>query len=180
MAASTAVRNTAAGYTAPLQWTATAGGTAVEWYTPQLEAATLAGIVSANIRAAESNAAANGTVRLEVATCDNDGTNVTIYGSACANAELATSEGVLSLYVSGPDVSISQGQRLRFRLYLDDFEAALATSYTATVYYNGATAGASGDTYIVLPVALTQYVSAVFMPDQPYVLIQSVQRASLF
>lgn len=162
MAASTAVRNTATGFTSPLQWTTTAGGSAIEWYTPMLYANTLSGVVKGNIRAAESNTAANGTVRLEVAVCNSDGTNVTVYGSACATAEMATSEGVLSIEVAGPDVALADSQRIRFRLYLDDFEAALASSYTATVYYSGATAEASGDTYVVLSTSLTEYAPAIF------------------
>jgi hypothetical protein len=38
MAASTAVRTTLAGFVTQLQWTATANGNAVEWYTPRLSA----------------------------------------------------------------------------------------------------------------------------------------------
>ena len=160
MAASTAVVNSAAGWTAGIQWTVSAGGASVEWYTPALQAVTLSGVLSAHIRAAESNALAQGTVRLQVAVVNGDGTGAATYGSACANAEMATSEGVVTLAVAGPDISITQGQRLRFRLLLDDFEAALVTAYTATVYYSGATPGASGDTYVTLPVALTEYVAA--------------------
>lgn len=180
MAASTAVVNSAAGWTAGIQWTATAGGTAVEWYTPTLQAVTLSGLVSANIRAAESNAAMQGTVRLDVAVVNGDGTGAVTYGVGVANAELGTSEGAMTVYASGPDISVTQGQRLRFRLYLEDFEAALVTGYTGTVYYSGATAGASGDTYVVLPVALTEYVAAVFTADLPYVVPQAVNRAATF
>ena len=48
----TDVRNTAAGWTAPLQLTDTAGGTVVDWFTRPLTAFTLTGMAVANLRAA--------------------------------------------------------------------------------------------------------------------------------
>ena len=54
-----AVTNTAAGPTAGIQITDSAGGTAIEWYTPALEAATLGGRAQIQHPRLESNAAAN-------------------------------------------------------------------------------------------------------------------------
>lgn len=158
MAATTAVRNTAAGYTAPLQWTSTAGGTALEWYTPALNAGTLSGVAVCSIRAFESNAAANATVRVEIASVNGDGTNATVWGASDANAELATSEGTVAAYVSGADLSITAGQRIRVRAYLDDFEAAMGNTYTGSLVYGGA-ANATGDSYFTLPVTFTEYTA---------------------
>lgn len=157
MAASTAIVNTATGFTNPIQWTSTAGGTTIEWYTNQLQATTLSGIVVGNIRALESNAAANATVRLEIAVTDGTGGNVRLFGSACPNVGLTTSEAVYTVYVSGPDTAIAAGDRIRLRISIDDFEAAMGNTYTATMYYNASSPNVSGDTYVTFPVALTQY-----------------------
>lgn len=162
MAASTTVVNTTAGWTTPIQWTETGGGTVIEWYTKPVHANTLSGIAVGNIRALESNAAANATVRLEIAITDTTGSNVRIWGAANVNAELTTSETAYTVFVSGPDTPINVSDRVRFRLYIDDFEAAMGTGYTATMYYNSATANTSGDTYVTLPVALQEFTSNSF------------------
>lgn len=164
----TAVRNTAAGWTAPLQWTDSGGGTVVDWFTRPLQAFTLGGAAKANIRAAESNAAANASVRVEIARVDNDGTNPSVWGSWCMTSEaaggisgeLTTSEAAYTVYVSGDDLSVSDGQRLRIRVYVDDAPLfALAASQTATLYYAGTSGGASGDTYVTLPQTVTESAS---------------------
>lgn len=155
MAVTTAVRNTTAGYTAPLQWTSTAGGTALEWYTPALSAATLSGIALCYIRAFESNLAANVAVRIEIATVDNNGTNVNIWGAATANTELTTSESTIEIYVAGADLLVSDGQRIRVRAYIDDFEAAMGSTYTASLVYGGEL-NSTGDSYITLPILLAE------------------------
>lgn len=156
---SNAAVNTATGFTNPIQWTDTAGGTTIEWYTNQLQATTLSGIVVGNIRALESNAAANATVRLEIAVTNSTGGNVQLFGSACPNTELTTSEAVYTVYVSGPDTTITAGDRIRIRVYIDDFEAAMGNTYTATLYYNASSPNISGDTYVTFPIPLTQYYS---------------------
>lgn len=148
----TAVVNTAAGWTSGVQWTTTAGGSYVEWYTPSLNTTVLSGVVHIVFRAAESNTAANGTIRADLHRVENDGTSPVLFSSACANGELSTSEGVVVVELAGPDLPISK-QRLRLRVYLEDFEGALASGYTATLYYAGGVRGASGDTYLQIPLA---------------------------
>ena len=156
MAAATGVVNSVTGYTAGVQWTATAGGSALEWFTPQLQATTLAGEIFAAVR----TTGAAGTVRVEVASCNNDGTNVTVYGSTAWVLALSAGQSSSWIPICGPDLSITQGQRLRFRMLLDDHEAALDSGNTATTYYDAGTLGASGDAFFILPVALTEYVAA--------------------
>lgn len=159
MAASTAIRATAAGWSAPLQWTVTSGGNTVEWYSPRLAATTLRGVIQGSVWASESNVAANVTVRLQVEVVNNAGTLVSTFGAANANVELAlTTATKVTINVAGPDTTIAAGNRLRFRFFIDDYEAAMATGHTATLSYNVATAGASGDSYIELPVALNAFV----------------------
>lgn len=171
------VVNTAAGWTAPIQWTDSGGGTAVEWYSRQLTAFTLADVVKLNLRANESTAAANASIRAELATCDSDGTNVTVWAAATlidaaslggglgagtdVFGELTTSEAAVRGYLAGSDLTVADGQRLRLRIFIDDSAtAAMAASLTCTLYYDGTSGGASGDSFVILGQSVTEYVAA--------------------
>lgn len=169
--------NTRAGPASPTQWTASAGGTIQEWFTPQLQAFTLTGLVAANIRAKVSGVAAFCGMRLEIAVCNSDGSSPVVWashgyqkGGATSNdtgsAEYgsfinSSSEVVLPIVsMSGADVSVTQGQRLRIRLYIQDSTTAMVTGNTATLYYAGTSAAVSGDTYLTLTQTVTEYVPA--------------------
>lgn len=154
----TAVTNTASGPTAGIQVTATAGGTALEWYTEALAAMTLSGPVLVNLRMRQSSLSAKATFRCEIAKTDGSGGSVTVWGTGGfggINSQPGTSEAGGQFLVSGDDLSIAGGDRLRIRVYLDDgFGASyslpmeLVTGFTATVNYAGTSGGASGDTYL--------------------------------
>jgi hypothetical protein len=170
MAVATIVVNTVAGPTAPIQWTDSAGGTAVTWWTPQLQAVTLAGMVKVNVRMATS--ADRAAVALcEIAVTNSDGSSPTVYGVGHGGyGYVTTTEAAYVFYVAGADISITQGQRLRIRLKIDDPDdtvsnTGMAASQTATLYFNGA-AGATGDTYLHFPVTL-QALAPYAPPTQP-------------
>lgn len=159
-----AVTNTAAGWTAPIQCTETGGGTALEWYTKQLTAFTLGGAVRCNMRVKDSDGLSNGTIRVEIAVCNSDGTGATVWGVATGYFDLTTTDTALSFLVSGDDTSVADGQRLRIRTYIDDGSsgfatAALVTGKTITLSYNGGTGGAAGDTFLTFTQTLTEFVS---------------------
>jgi hypothetical protein len=146
--------DTDAGWVSPL-YTA-------DWYTPELAALTLTGMATVNLRALESNASANASLRCEIARVDSDGTNPTVWASWCIAptgsdiGELTTSEVARTANVSGDDLAISDGQRLRIRLYLDDMaSAAMANAFNVQFFYNGTSAAASGDSYVTFPQTLT-------------------------
>lgn len=159
-----AVTNTSAGPTTGIQ--ITSAGSLAEWYTPPLEAFTLGGKAKFNIRAYESNALANASLKAEIAVCASDGTSPVVWGAACVESdslggELGTSDVAEVAWVAGDDVAVTAGQRLRFRIYVDDVAIGpLVSGYSATVSYNGATAGALGDTYVILPVAVSEQAAA--------------------
>ena len=159
----TDVTNTAAGWTAGIQVTDTAGGTVVDWFTRQLTATTLSGPAVMNVRAQESSLSANASLRVQIARVASDGTSPTIWGSWCIPAtsgagEITTSEASYSATISGDDLAISDGQRLRIRIYVDDLaNGALVTGFTVTTYYAGTTGGASGDTFVTFSQTLTEF-----------------------
>lgn len=159
------VTNTAAGWTAPIQITDTAGGTVVEWYTKQLQAFTLTGMARANLRFLESNALANASAKCEIARVDSDGSNPTVWASWCishaAGSELGTTERAETAWLSGDDLVFTNGQRIRIRVYVDDMSSfVLVTGHTVTFFYNGTSGGASGDSYVILPQTVTEFVAA--------------------
>lgn len=156
-----AITNTAAGWSAPIQKTVSAGGNLVEWFSKQLTAFTLAAPVLANVRALESNVSANASIRAELAVTAADGTGATVWAATTHPTELTTSDAAYTFYLAGDDLAVTDGQRFRLRLYIDDSStAAMASTYTATATYAGASAAAAGDTYLIFGQTLTEYVAA--------------------
>lgn len=173
------VTNTVAGWTAGLQVTDSGGGTAQEWYSKQLQAFTLGGKAKLNVRVRESNTSAWASYRAEIAICASDGTGAVIWGigaldtSEVSNGHMTTTDTARSIYVAGDDTSVTDGQRLRVRLYVDDSSnLAMVASFTATLGYNGTTAAAAGDTYLTLPQSVTEFTA------RPY--IQTISRPGLY
>lgn len=111
------------------QATFTGGGTAVEWYTPQLQAFTLSGGIDIGAIVSENEAAANASLVHEVLRTDSDGSNPTLYGRVrhCTTLGAGTDElptaGGGSAFVSrlgGPDLAVADGQRLLLRARFAD------------------------------------------------------------
>lgn len=169
----TATVNTVSGMTNPVQWTASAGGSVIEWYTRPLTAFTLSDLVYANIRLGCSNTACRVGPRLELAVCDGDGTNVTVltswvfYDQASMfatpvsgnlNGELTTTaDDDRRTWFSVPTTSVADGQRLRLRMYADDCHLPQVSGHTAFVSFDGPTASAAGDSYITLSQSVTEF-----------------------
>ena len=146
-----------------------------EWYTRQLTAFTLGGMAQANIRVKESVSTANLSLRGEIASVNSDGSSPTVWASWCQSAnngntgELSTSETAETVNISGDDLAITAGQRLRFRLYLEDIPgSSMVGGATATVYYAGTSGGASGDSYITLPQSVTEFTGATLLLSQGF------------
>lgn len=165
----TDVTNSANGWTSGIQVTDTAGGSVVDWFTKQLAAMTLGGAVRCNIRCAGSSGSLNGAIRAQIARVDSDGSNPTIWASGCGpvtTEELPASETAISFLIAGDDLAISDGQRLRIRLLVDDASVVgpLVTGFTVTTWYAGTSGGASGDTYLTFSDTLTEFVQQDRVP----------------
>jgi len=166
------VRASAAGWTAPLQ--------VMDWYTKQLTAFTLTGLAQANLRALASTAASGISMRCEVAVVNSDGSSPTVWATWCIDGsgtnigELGTSEAASTANVSGDDLSVIDGQRLRIRLYLEDSaNLAMQASKTATFFYNGTSAAASGDSYITFAQTLAEFIPPSSFQNRPLMMTLS-------
>ncbi len=162
-----AIRNTLTGWFTISQITSTGGGTLIEWYSKPLTAFTLGGICQFNIRALESNLAANASLAATVAVVNNDGSGAVQIGRAHIPGTLAGQLGEITgsdaayvVNVGTDDVALTDGQRLRFRIYIDDCaDVPLVTGHTVTVTYSGTSAAAAGDTYVTLPQSVSEFTA---------------------
>jgi hypothetical protein len=154
------------------------GGPDVEWYTPQLDAFTLAGKAHVKLRGFESNASANVAFRVEIARVDEDGSNPIFWAgalvarSASSSWEAGTAEASHEAKLMGPPLGVAGGQRLRIRVYICDplLEALfMASAFTATFRYDGAAAG-NGDSYIQLAESVTEWSGPPAPPTPPYLV----------
>jgi len=68
-----------------------------------------------------------------------------------------TTEAAVRGWLTGPDLAVTNGQRLRFRVYADDCSAgAMAVVNNSRIYFAGTAANASGDSWIQLSQTVTQ------------------------
>lgn len=154
------------GPTAPIPITNSSGGTALEWYSKPLQAFTLADLVTCNVWAREGNTADNVSLRAELAVCDGDGSNVSVWGAGDYQrtdgvSELTTSVAVNVWPIAGDDKAVTDGQRLRLRLLIDDCAEGLmaANASGCTLTYAGTTGGVTGDTFITLSQSVAEFVA---------------------
>ena len=167
--ANTDVTNTAAGWTSPIQMTDTAGGTVVDWFTKQLDAVTLGGACRVNVRVHDDNGS-QAEVWVEVARVDSDGTNPTVWAAGQTWFPLTTTEDAVSFLIAGDDLSVSAGQRLRIRLYINDqSRLVMVTGKIVTLTYDGTSGGATGDTFLTFTQTLAEQGSGPVDDPMPYV-----------
>lgn len=156
------VTNQQAGFVAGYQCTDTGGGTVIEWYTRRLQAFTLGGYAKGNIRWKTSTTTAYGAPTVEIAVVDSDGSNPVTWSWWGAGPDLAgisTTEKAVLVPLSGDDLSVADGQRLRIRVFVDDSRGRTGVvGQTSTFYWAGTSGGASGDSYITFPQTLLEYV----------------------
>lgn len=164
------VTNITAGFHTPDQVTDTAGGTLLEWYTRPLQAFTLGGKAKANLRLTGTQVNAGISARAEIAICDSGGNLVSVWGAADVKptglengsqfGSLDVTEAARTFYIAGDDTAVSNGQRLRIRVFEDDCAGASASAgQTMTMTYAGTTGGAAGDSWVTLPQSVTEYVA---------------------
>lgn len=153
----TKATNTQTGWVAPIQMTDGAGGTVIDWFSDPLLAFTLTGFARGTVTLAASNVAANANARLEIARVDADGSNPQVWaawGSSQGSA-FSTTASPKVFHMTGDDLAFTDGQRIRIRVYIDDFDgAAMVTGHTVSVSYNNQI-GTSGEAEVILEQTLT-------------------------
>lgn len=146
------------------------GGTAYEWYTRPLAATTLVAPVLVNIRCYDGTGSNTLVARVEIARTDGDGTNASVWASNGAGhadfpyEALTSGDRAVACWVSGPDLAITDGQRLRIRVYFDDVyrvvsgtvRTVASAAATGRISFGGPTTNAAGDSYLTFSQTLTE------------------------
>lgn len=111
------------------------------WYSKPLQSVTLQAPVLAKIRSSSSGG--TNALRVELAVVDIDGAGATIWASVgspwhgAIGTDQVTSENFSWAYLSGDDIVITDGQRLRLRVFVDDVTGGATTSgFPLTMYYD--------------------------------------------
>jgi hypothetical protein len=177
-------RNSVAGPTAPLQATdgaAGVNGTNVSWYSPPLEAVTIAGAITCSLWTRENATANNVAPTIRIERCSGDGTVLSTIVSETTShgaGEMATTAGGASDTISVTaanvtDTALSQGDRLRITLWIDDASGqggvgTMASGGQGEFWVNGPV-GSQGQAQLAVTETLIEYVppSAIFVQQRP-------------
>lgn len=138
-------------------WTKTAGGAVLAWISEPVDStqSVTASTVTFNIWALESNMNANagGRARLFRWSANNE-TETLIAGPANDGVEFGTAIGAFNWTTTATATTLLKGDRIVARFYITNI-GTMATGFTCTLGFNGPTAGANGDSYVVLTDNLT-------------------------
>ena len=164
----TAVTDTVAGWTVPIQVKKdNTKEVPLEWYSRPLQAFTLGGMAKFNLGALQSATSKFASLKAELAVVNGDGSSPVVWASWCIapltahNSELTTVESAETANVSGDDLAVSNGQRLRLRICMDDSSIiGIVAAQTVTFFYAGTSGGASGDSYVILPQSVSEFVAS--------------------
>lgn len=143
-------------------------GRIMEWYTPSLTAFTLADLVQCNLRYQGSDAATGMAPLAVLDVVDSDGTNPVRWGwgqhNDATDGQITASEVAYSFIMSGDDLAVTDGQRLRLRAYVFGTpQASMTQNDSFTFYYAGTSAAASGDSWIQLSQSVTEFAPATLI-----------------
>jgi hypothetical protein len=156
------VTNTAASGTS-IPVTQTAGGTAVTFFSGQLQAVTISGALSINIRGQESSLSANTAAGIKIERCDSTGSVLsTILAEQTvpvSATEYTTGGGAKVSAPTPTSTSLSDGDRIKITLLVKNF-GVMAAGFTVTNSINGPSSGASGDTWVTFAETLTAYTAS--------------------
>jgi hypothetical protein len=139
------------------QFTKYEGSAPATWMSEPLGAVTISGTVTFNIRALQSALTVNTTVTAELYRCDINGKILsTIAAAAQGRTELGTTEAANNWTATPTSTSLSNGDRLAVRVFIDD-AGGTTTVGTTSIVVAGA-AGATGDSYVQTTEFLPIYV----------------------
>lgn len=150
-ASTTGVVNTTGSGT-NIQWTKTAGGTAMAWISGRSPVGgwTLSGLVTVRLRALESAGQANAGSRIRLYKLAAAGGETELTGSPWDDgAEYTTSDAAYDWTFTPTSMAFAEDDRLIIRWFITNV-GTMGAGRTCTMSYDGPSAAAAGDTFVTI------------------------------
>lgn len=125
------------------------GAGVISWWTPTLVGATISGTISFNLWGLESNMSANAGFRVVIDRCDSSGAFISNVVSSNRGVELGTSAAANAWTATPTSTTLSDGDRLRIRVYVTDV-GTMGSGFNTQLNFDGNTNAANGDSFISL------------------------------
>jgi hypothetical protein len=123
-------------------------GASLFWVTYGVAPVTISGTITANLRAAESNTAANYAVGCKLYKVNAGGNVAAAFAQGSNTTELGTTEGASSISLTPTSTVFADGDRIGALIfYCSPSGSTSASGRTATGFWNGVSSAASGDTF---------------------------------
>ena len=148
LASTTAVTNSTTSGTS-IQFTKTAGGTALKWITPPLaSSATIAGTIYMNTWGLESSASCNCTFAFTVKKYTAGAESTALLTASAFGSELTTSNANQNWSATPASVSFSAGDRIVIIGIMTNAGGTMASGFTSTLNFGGFNQNATGDVWL--------------------------------
>lgn len=129
-------------------------GAALFWMSPPLNTVTIAGSITANLRCAESAAQANYGIGCKIYRV-HAGTIDAAFAQASTTVEISSGgETAQSITLTPTSTVLATGDSVGAIIFFTGIGTS-ASGRTATVWYNGTTSAASGDTFLTFTETIT-------------------------
>jgi hypothetical protein len=177
-ASANAITNDAASGT-NITVTATGGGQILTWFSTQLLAVTISGIVTVNVRGKESSVSANCGAGILVERCDSLGNVIsTILNDVTVPStitEYSTSDAAKNGTYTPTSTALVNTDRIKVTLKVRNV-GTMGSGHTITNTYSGPTAAVAGDTYVTFTETLNSVVQAGTAP-KPVIYRRAIRYA---
>lgn len=135
------------------------------WITPRLNAVTIAGSITTNLRMAEDAMATNNGARVRIYRCSANGTILSTILDSAKGVEFGTAEAAQNWAATpGASVDIAAGERIAVQVWVTQ-TGGTSTGGVDTLWWAGTSAGASGDSYVTFTETLSQYTGLTIAPS---------------
>lgn len=153
-------------------------GASFFWVSEPITAVTIAGTITANLRAAENSNLTNYGIGCKLYRITTAGAVTTAFAQASNVTELTlNTETAMSISLTPTSTAFLDGQRIGVLVFFVGVGAS-TSGHTATLWYNGVAGSATGDTFLSFTEAITLY--APFVAPQETVNLRAVPRGALF
>lgn len=142
---------------------------AIAWLSFRVNAFTLSGSITANLRMSENAMANNIGAQLVVERRDLNGAIISVVANSEKGTELGTNEAAQNWAITPTSTAFADGDRISISVCFNDAGGTMAAGATCNLWWDGPTSGASGDSYVTFTETITEFVAADRVPRfSPY------------